>query len=72
MIGGWQQVVAVRVVAVVVRVDQGAERSIGDRADGVEKSAGPLLREARVDGRHAVGADEEAAVVQPQLPSSWT
>ena len=47
MIGGWQQVVAVRVVAVVVRVDQGAERSIGDRADGVEKSAGPLLREAR-------------------------
>jgi hypothetical protein len=60
-----QQAVAVRVVAVVVGVDQGAHRLDGHVADRAQQRPRPALGGAGVDGHDALRADQEAGVVDP-------
>ena len=54
-----------RVVAVVVGVDQRADRLGGAGGDGVEERPGAPLGGAGVDGHDALGTHQEARVVQP-------
>src|SRR5581483_10613058 len=62
--GPAHQVVAVRMVTVVVGVDQRAHGALGDGLDGVQVGAGPALGGGGVDADHAVPADQEAGVVE--------
>ena len=62
--GRGHQVIAVRVIAVMVRVDERSQRERRDRPDRVDERPGSPLGEAGVDHCHGVAADEEAAVVQ--------
>src|SRR5262249_2932628 len=56
------------VVAVVVGVQQGAHRPVGDAGDPRQVVPGPLLGGAGVHAHHAPAADQEAGVVQPPRP----
>ena len=65
--GAAHQVVAVRVIAVVMGVDQRADRPAGDGLDGVQVGAGAPLGGGGVDADHAGVdplTDQEAGVVQ--------
>ncbi len=62
--GAAHQVVAVRMVAVMMGVDQRADRFTRDRLDGVQVGAGAPFRRGGVDADHAVAAGQEAGVVQ--------
>jgi hypothetical protein len=53
------------VVAVVMGVDQGAHRLVGDRGDRVEIGPGAPLGGAGIHADHAPTADEEPGVVDP-------
>ena len=59
------QAVAVGVVAMMMGVDNGLNRSIGHRPDGPEQRPSSLLRRARIDEHDTVGPDNEARVVDP-------
>ena len=61
---GGHEVVAVGVVAVMMGVDERAQRPRRHRLDRVDQRTGTPLGEAGVDDGHSVAADEEAAVVQ--------
>ena len=62
--GPAHQVVPVRVIAVVMGVDQGADGLLGDGVYGVQVGAGAPLGGGGVDADHAGAADQEAGVVQ--------
>ena len=62
--GAAHQVVAVRVIAVVVGVDQRPHRFFCDCPDGVQVGAGAPLGGGGVDADHAGVADQEAGVVE--------
>src|SRR6202021_2934076 len=65
---GGEQRVAERVIAVVVRVKEGANRRRGDVPDGGEAGRGAPLGGARVDAEHALRPDDETGVVDPPGP----
>src|SRR6185503_8353664 len=63
--GARQQAVAVRVVAVVMRVHECPNWTVAHGAHRVEVRLGAPVRRAGVDAHHAAPADEEAGVVDP-------
>src|SRR5207302_9379055 len=62
-----QHEVAPRMVAVLVSVDERADRQFGHLAYGAQQRTGSALVVARIDQRDGAAADEEGAVVQPPL-----
>ena len=66
--GGFEQVVAERVVAMVMRVDEGADRLCRDGPDALDQRSGARLGGARVHGDDTTVRDEEAGVVDPPGP----
>ena len=62
-----QHEVAPRVVAMLVGVDQCADRQFGHAVDRVQQRTCPALGVARIDQRHRAATDDERAVVQPPL-----
>jgi hypothetical protein len=62
-----QHEVAPGVVAVLVSVDERADRQSGHLAYRVQQGTGPALGVARIYQRDGAAADDEGAVVQPPL-----
>ena len=63
--GAVEQVVAEGVVAVMMRVDEGADGSRRDRRNRREVCLGPQRRRTGIDAHHPARSDEEAGVVDP-------
>ena len=68
--GAVEQVVAEGVVAVMMRVDEGAHGSRSDRRNRPEIRLGPQRRRTGIDAHHPARSDEEAGVVDPPSPFS--